>query len=68
MNYTRKLWDIENISYIFNGQVIWQFGNTIDIQKLQPKTAREENRYPVFVASEQGLDASALSEHLNRSD
>ena len=27
--------------------------------KIQPKTAREENRYPIFVASEQGLDASA---------
>ena len=27
--------------------------------KIQPKTAREENRYPIFVASEQGLDVSA---------
>ena len=27
--------------------------------KIQSKTAREENRYPIFVASEQGLDASA---------
>ena len=27
--------------------------------KIQPKTAQEENRYPIFVASEQGLDASA---------
>ena len=36
--------------------------------KIQPKTAREEIRYPIFVASEQGLDASALSEHLNRRD
>jgi len=27
--------------------------------KIQPKTAREENGYPIFVASEQGLDASA---------
>ena len=36
--------------------------------KIQPKTAREERRYPIFVASEQGLDASALSEHLNRRD
>ena len=30
--------------------------------------AREEIRYSIFVASEQGLDASALSEHLNRRD
>ena len=36
--------------------------------KIQPKTAREEIRYPIFVASEQGLDVSALSEHLNRRD
>ena len=27
--------------------------------KIQPKTAREENGYPIFVASEQGLDVSA---------
>ena len=38
------------------------------LNELQTKTAREENRYPIFVASEQGLDASALSEHLNRRD
>ena len=25
---------------------------------IQTKTAREGNRYPIFVASEQGLDAS----------
>ena len=26
--------------------------------KIQPKTAREENRYPIFVTSEQGLNVS----------
>ena len=30
-----------------------------DSNKMQPKAAREENLYPIFVASEQGLDASA---------
>ena len=32
------------------------------------QTASKESRYPVFVASEQGLDVSVLSEHSNRSD
>ena len=32
------------------------------------QTASKESRYPIFVASEQGLDVSAVSEHSNRSD
>ena len=31
----------------------------LNLNKIQSKTDRETNRHPIFVASEQGLDASA---------
>ena len=32
------------------------------------QTASKESRSPIFVASEQGLDVNAVSEHSNRRD